>query len=78
MRIFKQNFCDRKDDTTLKRLVSVVSGMMCRRVRKDELMGKKLVDLPKINESTIYVEFSVTERSVYRYVKNSFSIAINE
>ena len=78
MKIFKRNFCDRSDNKTLKRLVSVVSGMMCRRVRADELLGKKLVDLPKINEQTVYVQLTATERDVYDFVKSGFVNAINK
>ena len=78
MKIFKRNFCARSDDKTLKRLVSVVSGMMCRRVRADKLLGKKLIDLPKVNENTIYVQLSPTERNVYDLVRGGFVHAINK
>ena len=78
MKVFRQNFCDRKDDTTLKRLVSVVHGMMIRRVREDMLLGRKLVDLPRVVEETIEVTFTPTERVIYDIINKGFANAINE
>lgn len=52
-----------------KRIQAVLRGCMMRRNKKDMLLGKELMELPRKRVRMVELEFSEEERSLYRCVE---------
>lgn len=77
MAIFKHNFCLKDNKVCMKRLVSIVHGLMIRRSHTDMLMGAPLMKLPKNTQVTINLKFTDLEQSLYNMIRLRCVRAIN-
>jgi hypothetical protein len=69
---FKRNFCKRGSALATERLKVFLQNILVRRTHADEMFGRPILKLPKINHETIEVEFNDVERAIYRIVKTRF------
>jgi SNF2 family DNA or RNA helicase len=69
---FKRNFCKRGSALAMERLKVFLQKILVRRTHADEMFGRPILKLPKINHETIEVEFNEVERAIYRIVKARF------
>ena len=75
--IFRQNYCLKDSEVCNKRLVSIISGIMIRRMGDDRLLGHRLLVLPKNHQTTIPIHFNKVERYIYKNIRLRCIRAIN-
>jgi hypothetical protein len=69
---FKRNFCKKGSALAMERLKVFLQKILVRRTHADEMFGRPILKLPKINQETVEVEFNEVERAIYRIVKTRF------
>lgn len=68
---FMKNYCQ-KNETTYKRLNSVLRAIMVRRTGSNTLFGRPILSLPALNHETVQIDFDSTERAIYDIVRRRF------
>ncbi|KAI4934304.1 hypothetical protein J4E85_002160 [Alternaria conjuncta] len=76
-KIFKNNYCDSKNQENTERLLVRLSQFMIRRTHADEMFGAPILKLPQADQSTYWCEFNSVERSIYDIVRIRFAKCIN-
>lgn len=76
-KIFKKNFYGNGSDLYNQRLHAFLDHIMIRRAYTDELMGRRLVTLPKFSQNVRKVQLNTTERLFYEIITLRFVRAIN-
>ncbi|KAJ9628043.1 hypothetical protein H2203_003265 [Taxawa tesnikishii (nom. ined.)] len=76
-KIFKENFCSKDDPRAMEKLHVFLQKFMIRRTHLDKLFNARLLDLPKPQQLTIYLEFNDVERNIYEIVRKRFIARIN-
>ncbi|KAH6882752.1 DNA repair protein-like protein rad5 [Alternaria rosae] len=76
-KIFKNNYCDSKNQENTERLLVRLSQFMIRRTHADEMFGAPILKLPQADQSTHWCEFNSVERSIYDIVRVRFAKCIN-
>ena len=56
----------------MERLKVFLQNILVRRTHADQMFGRPILKLPKINHETVEVEFNGVERAIYRIVKARF------
>ena len=77
-KIFKENFCSPDDPDGSEKLKVFLRSTMIRRTHENRLFNARLLDLPKPEEHTVWIEFTEIERQVYEIVKRRFIQRINK
>ncbi|KAL9111052.1 MAG: hypothetical protein Q9227_004485 [Pyrenula ochraceoflavens] len=75
--LFMQNFGKTTSAAALKRLHVLLSMIMIRRTHADRLFNLPLLKLPRIQQTTISVQFNQVERSIYQIVRARFAAKIH-
>lgn len=68
---FKKDYCKGGNGNSEK-LTRALNSWMHRKTHKDTIFGKKLVDLPMMNQEVIELEFNAVERLVYNRFMERF------
>ena len=76
-KVFRQNYCQEKNEVCKQRLHTYLDSIMIRRTHEDELMGTAIFKLPENHQETITLEFNKVERMIYDTLKRRYRDAIN-
>ncbi|QIW99174.1 hypothetical protein AMS68_004692 [Peltaster fructicola] len=78
-RMFKANFCNEDDPAASQKLLAMLDRVMLRRTHADTMFGAKLLDIPRPEApTTMYINFNVTERMIYEFIKRKYCSTIKQ
>ncbi|ETN42213.1 uncharacterized protein HMPREF1541_04154 [Cyphellophora europaea CBS 101466] len=75
--LWKDNYCKKGSAAALKRLNTLLQKFMIRRTHQDKMFGKPIVQLPRVTQSDLYLDFNPIEKAVYEIVRERFVAKIN-
>lgn len=76
--IFRHNYYNQRDQTSIKRLRAILEQITLRRTHVDYFLGKPLLPLKAASEKTCTARFNDFERNIYDMVMKSMQQKLNE